>query len=116
MSLDRRGVILLEAMVGLALLASAAMATVTAVAAALANELRLETSERQLERADRHLTALALLARTDLDRRIGATDAGEFVVFVTRPERTLYRISLGPAAHPAAELLATVVYRPEDRR
>jgi hypothetical protein len=66
-----------------------------------------------LRAADRVLTAMTLLGRTDLDRRIGRHPVGEFEVHVSRPERVLYRIAIAAAAAPERTLLATVVHRPE---
>ncbi len=111
-----RGTILLEALVGLLLLSAAAVTIVGAITGGLANEGRLHDRERQTERADRLLAGLTLLSRRDLDRRIGASPAGEFVVVVTRPEPTLYRMTISPDAAPDVELLTTVVYRADESR
>ena len=59
------------------------------------------------------LAAMTLLKREELDRRLGRHPVGEFLVDVQRPERTLYRIAIGPADAPQVEDLVTVVYRAE---
>lgn len=107
------GAALLEAMVSLAIIAASGVSAVTALDAALDSEWRLRNEELSLNRADRLLTAAALLGREDLDRRLGRHPVGDFVMEVQRPERVLYRISLSEVARPEREVLVTVVYRPE---
>ncbi len=109
-----RGIILLEALVALAILGSAAVALVTLSAAAVRLEARDRGDERELESADRVLAASTLLTRAELDQRIGRHTIGEFAVSVQRPERGLYRVSVGPVDSPGVEHLVTVVYRPDD--
>ena len=62
---------------------------------------------------DRVLTALTLLTRAELDRRLGRHPLGELMVDIQRPERTLYRIALAQQESPQVEDLVTVVYRRE---
>jgi len=114
MAHGNRGIILLEALVALAILGSAAVALVTLSAAAVRLESRDRGDERELESADRVLAASTLLTRAELDQRIGRHTIGEFGVTVQRPERGLYRISVGPVGFPDAEHLVTVVFRPDD--
>jgi len=109
-----RGIILLEALVALAILGSAAVALVTLSAAAVRLEARDRGDEREMVEADRVLAASTLLTRAELDQRIGRHTIGEFAVNVQRPEHGLYRVSVGPADTPVAEYLVTVVYRPDD--
>lgn len=108
-----RGVVLLEAMVALAILAIAGTAAVSLTADALRAEHEAGVREAALHDADRLLTALTLLTRTDLDRRLGRHRTGGMVAEIQRPEPTLYRIAVSEARAPAVELLVTVVYRPE---
>lgn len=108
-----RGAILLEAMVGLALLSTAGIAAIGVVKASLVNEQRLSAAEAETERADRLLAGWALLTGAELARRVGATPAGEFVVVTTRPEPNLYRMTVVPVEAPDHELLVTVVHRPD---
>ncbi|MDQ3427917.1 MAG: type II secretion system GspH family protein [Gemmatimonadota bacterium] len=108
-----RGIALLEAIVALALLAGAGTTLVAALSAALRSENELRRREATLLAADRVLTAMTLLTRTDLDRRLGVHPVREFEVAVQRPEPTLYRISIAEARAPEIETLVTVVYRPE---
>ena len=72
--------------------------------------------QRHLDREqERVLTALTLLKRDDLDRRLGRHPIGELIVDIERPERALYRIALMQATSPQVEELVTVVYRREPR-
>lgn len=116
MSRPDRGVALLEVLVALAILAGAGIALVGLVGAGLRAEREARERERILAAEERLLTALTLLKREELDRRIGRHPLGEFVVDVQRPERTLYRLALVHARFTHVEDLVTVVYRPEPSR
>jgi hypothetical protein len=110
---DRRGVALLEALIALAILSSAGIATVALVASSLRAERDVRDRERETSSAERVLVASTLLTRADLDLRLGDRRVGEFVINVTRPEQTLYRIGIADTIAPGLELLTTVVYRPQ---
>jgi hypothetical protein len=69
--------------------------------------------ERELADEDRLLSAYTLLARPDLDRRLGIRDVGPYLVKVQRPEPTLYRVALSRGQAPDVEDLVTVVFRQE---
>jgi hypothetical protein len=106
-------VALLEAMIALAILGSAGAAAVGLVAAGLRSAAVGRERERTVMNADRVLAATTLLLRSDLDRRLGERQVGEFAVRIERPEPTLYRTAIAETSHPSTELLVTVVYRPE---
>ena len=108
-----RGVALLEVLVAMAILSASGLALVGLVSAGLGAERDARERERTLATEDRVLTALTLLKRDELDRRLGRHPLGEFVVDIERPERTLYRIALSPTSPPGVEDLVTVVYRRE---
>jgi prepilin-type N-terminal cleavage/methylation domain-containing protein len=108
-----RGMALLEVLVALAILSASGFALVGLVSAGLRGERDARERERTLAAEDRVLTALTLLTREDLDRRLGRHPSGEFVADVERPERTLYRIALAQQESPQVEDLVTVVYRME---
>jgi type II secretory pathway pseudopilin PulG len=103
---------LLEVMVALVILGAAGSGLVAALGAALRSEDQLSRREATLVGADRVLTAMTLLTRHDLDRRLGRHRVGEFLVEVQRPQPTLYRISIAEVLAPEVESLVTVVYRP----
>ena len=109
---DRDGVVLLEVMVALAILVSAGLSMVAVAAESLSAQQHGMAREREIHDASRVLTAGALLSRQDLDRRLGDRTIGEFVMRVQRPEPSLYRIAVAETAHPDADLLVTIVFRP----
>jgi type II secretory pathway pseudopilin PulG len=108
----RRGIALLEALVALAILSIGGLSMLEVVGAAERDRVRVEADERSVVAADRVMTAMSLLTREDLDRRLGSHPVGEFAVTVARPEPTLYRIAIADTLVPGVELMATVVYRP----
>jgi type II secretory pathway component PulJ len=110
------GAVLLEVMVALALLVVSAVPVVSLLSAALRSEMALAEREATMREADRMLASLALLTRTDLDRRLGRHPARTMVADVTRPAPTLYRLALRESDTAAVELLVTVVHRPDRER
>jgi type II secretory pathway pseudopilin PulG len=110
-----RGLALLETLVALAILSGAGLALLALVTRGLGAEREARERERVLAVEDRVLTALTLLRRNELDRRLGRHPIGELLVDIERPEQTLFRIALSQAESPQVEDLVTVVYRRETR-
>lgn len=110
-----KGVVLLEALVAVAVLSVIGVSAIGFVAASLEGSTRLAEREEELLAASNVLTAMALLSRAELDERIGLREVADFVVWVDRPERDLYRLGVAPADHPAAEVISTLVFRPVER-
>jgi len=110
-----RGIALLEVLVALAILSGAGLALLDLVTGGLRAERDARERERVLGVEERLLTALTLLKRDELDRRLGRHHIGDLIVEVQRPERTLYRIALAQDRSPQVEDLVTVVYRREAR-
>ncbi|MGE3526892.1 MAG: hypothetical protein AB7I33_13305 [Gemmatimonadales bacterium] len=110
---SRAGTALLEAIVALAILATAGLSMVTLVNARVREGAGYREREAEVDAASRVLTAMTLLKREDLDIRLGTRQVGEFRVEVQRPRPTLYRIAIGRADRPGVEELVTVVYRSE---
>jgi len=108
---NRHGVVLLEVLVALIILATAGIALVEVVAAGLRAERDAHERETLLAAEERVLAALTLLSRPELDQRIGRRHIGEFIADIQRPEPTLYRIALLQKESPHVEDLVTVVYR-----
>lgn len=108
----RSGFALLESLIALAILGTAGLSLVAVVRSGLDSERRAGEQEATIATASRVLSAMTLLTRADLDRRLGTHRIGEFDVEVQRPERTLYRVAIAAADAPLSELLVTVVYRP----
>ena len=110
-----RGTALLEVLVALAILSGTGLALLDLVTGALRAERDARERERLLAVEERVLTALTLLKRDELDRRLGRHPIGDLIADVERPERTLYRIALSQEESPQVEDLVTVVYRREAR-
>src|SRR6266571_7573150 len=110
---NNRGVVLLEVLVAVAILATAGIGLVELVGSGLRAERDARLRESTLATEERLLAALTLLNRKEFDQRIGRRRIGEFIVDVQRPERTLYRIALLQEQSPQVEDLMTVVYRAE---
>jgi prepilin-type N-terminal cleavage/methylation domain-containing protein len=112
---NNRGVALLEVLVALAILSGAGLALLDLVTGGLRAEREARERERALAVEGRLLTALTLLKRDELDRRLGRHPIGELIADIERPERTLYRIAVVQQESPQVEDLVTVVYRREAR-
>ena len=110
-----RGIALLETLVALAIVAGAGLVLLDLVTGGLRAERDARERERVLAVEQRVLTALTLLKRDELDRRLGRYPIGELVAGIERPERALYRIAVSQAQSPHVEDLVTVVYRRELR-
>lgn len=111
-----RGAALLEVLAAVVLLGVAGLALVQLVAEGTRAATAARARERELADEERVLAAYTLLTRRDLDRRLGRRDVGPYWTEIQRPERALYRISLGRKEAPEVENLVTVVYRPEASR
>lgn len=109
--MNRRGAVLIEVLVALAILSLAGTSAISYLAALLEAEAAQIERMREMRRAERLLTATALLTESELGRRLGVRPAEDFLVWVDRPEPYLFRIGISPAARPSAELLATLVHR-----
>jgi len=107
------GIALLEVLVALAIISGAGLALLNLVTGGLAAERDARRYEAMLGVEERVLTALTLLKRDELDRRLGRHPVGEVIADIERPERTLYRIAVVQATSPHVEDLVTIVYRPE---
>lgn len=110
---SRSGALLLEVLVALAIAALAGAAALQVGHGALDAAAAMAQREQELQRADRLLALYALATRTELDQRIGQQALPGFVMRVQRPDPLLYRLSVAAADRPDAELLVTVVFRPE---
>jgi type II secretory pathway pseudopilin PulG len=107
----RRGTVLLEAMVALAILAVAGTAAVTLVAQSADAVRRAREADLEMRRADAFLHAASLWSRDDLDRRLGERPQGPWRLVVQRPAPSLYELVLVDSAG-GRELLRTAVHRP----
>lgn len=109
------GVALLEVLAALLIFSTAAVSVVGLLDQSTEHERRAEAAERRVADEERLLTAMTLLTRDDLDRRLGRRTAGPYVVETLRPTPVIYRVTVGLADAPDAPDLATLVYRPDPR-
>lgn len=108
----RHGVVLLEAIVAMTILAVVG-AAVVALAADSAHAVERATSaDAATARASAFLDAVALWPREDLDRHLGTRDEGPWRMTVGRPVPTLYTVALADSAERRI-LLTTVLFRAE---
>lgn len=112
---NERGVVLLEVLIAVVVLATAGIGLVELVGSGLRAERDARLRESTWATEERLLSALTLLNRKELDQRIGRREIGEFIVDVQRPERMLYRLALLQAQSPQVEDLVTVVYRADTK-
>jgi type II secretory pathway component PulJ len=108
-----RGTVLLEVMIALTILLASGVSLLSLLGASLASEASLAQREAELRDLDRLLTAMTLLTREDLDRRLGRHPVGSLTAEVQRPESGLYRLAVSRTGEGP---LVTVVYRPEGGR
>jgi hypothetical protein len=99
--------------VAVAILATAGLAIVEVASESARAVRQASVLEKEVADEERLIAAHSLLAKTDLDRRLGMRDVGRYVVTVERPEHALYRIALRRKESPEVEDLVTVVYRPK---
>jgi type II secretory pathway pseudopilin PulG len=112
MSRQRSGFALLESLMALVVLGIAGLSLVVMLRQALALQQASDAAERELQDANRVMSALVLLRGSELDRMIGRRSIGNFTVVIQRPEANLFRLSLTvPDARGGRTLLTTIVGR-----
>jgi len=109
----RRGAALLEALVALTILATAAASIVAFANESTRSVLRARETEKQMRRANAFMAAVALWPREDLDRHLGQRQEGPWYLHIDRLTPTLYSVVLTDSTN-ARELLRTAIYRRED--
>ncbi|HEY7877801.1 MAG TPA: prepilin-type N-terminal cleavage/methylation domain-containing protein [Gemmatimonadaceae bacterium] len=108
----RHGMVLLEVIVALTILAVGAIAMVTLGSASLHAVARADAADRDMRRANALFEAVALWPRTDLDRHLGDRPEGPWLLRVDRPLPTLYVVTLADTASGHL-VLETSLYRAE---
>ena len=114
MTMDRKGVALIETLIAMAILGSTGLVITGILHEAIRGQAAADRMERTMTDADRVLTAMSLLKREELDRAIGKQVVGQFDITIQRPEFALYRVSVAERAAPERLLLVTVVHRPRE--
>ena len=106
-----RGMVLLEVLVALAILGTAAASVVVATSESARAVKRARQADASLRAASDFLDAVALWTRDDLDRRLGDRPQGAWRLRIERPDLTLYTVALADSASGRV-VLATALYRP----
>ena len=109
---QRRGMVLLEVIVGLTILAVSATTMVELAGESLQAVARANDADTEMRRADAFLQAVALWPRADLDRHLGDRLEGPWGMRVDRPSPTLYTITLRDTLTGRA-MLHTSLFRAE---
>jgi len=112
---SRRGAVLLEAIVALAVLSVAGTAAVTLVSQSADAVRRAREADVEAREASAFLHAVSLWTREDLDRRLGDRPQGDWRLQVQRPSPTLYEVVLVDSARTRV-ILRTALFRPEPLR
>ena len=107
----RPGAALLEVLVALTVLGTAAASIVVATSEAARAIERAREADASLRAANDFMDIVALWTRDDLDRRLGDRPQGPWRLRVGRPRPGLYTISLADSSDKRA-LLTTSLYRP----
>ena len=112
---DRRGAVLLEALVALAVLGMVGGAAALSVSESMRAVAHVHDAEAHLRGPARFLTAVSLWPRADLDRHLGTSSQGAWRLRIDRPTTTLYEVTLTDSA-TGRVLLRTAVFRPDSGR
>lgn len=111
-SARRSGAVLLEVLIGLAILGAVGGSVLGLIADASAATRRVHRSDAQLREASALLEAVTLWTTGDLDRHLGWRAQGDWRMWVGREPGSVYTIRLA-RADSGGELLRTSLYRPE---
>jgi prepilin-type N-terminal cleavage/methylation domain-containing protein len=109
---NSKGMTLIEVLVALSVLVGSAVPLVALAHDELIRTAQVSREEARYNRASQAMTRIALLPRTDLERRLGEHVVAGFAVSVQLPSPDLFRLAVADTAEPAHALLVTVVYRP----
>lgn len=110
---DQRGVILLEVIVAMSLLAFAGVGLCALVTQSIEAVGRAGQTDEQTSKASAYLEVVSVWTRADLDRHLGSRRAGPWWLEIQRPEPSLYTVSLADSSSTSV-LFRTVLYRPAD--
>src|SRR5688572_10849580 len=90
----RRGAVLLEVIVALAILSIAALSAVVLARQASQTVERTRAADERMRMASAFMDVVSLWPREDLDRHLGNRRQGPWVLYIDRPAPILYRIVL----------------------
>jgi type II secretory pathway component PulJ len=107
----RRGVVLLEVLVAMTILAFGCVVVIASMNSIVDSAIHVSDTEKQVVDADQYMTAISLWPRRELDRHLGAHRRGIWMLDVERPAMTIYVVSImDSTAHH--EWLHTALFRP----
>ncbi len=109
----RRGGVLLEVLVALVILSTAAVELASLVSTGLGAVAHARAREPRYREAGAVLARLSLRSKRELDIRLGDRTEAGYLTNVQRPRPTLYRIAVLDPDVPSEELVVTIVHRPE---
>lgn len=109
----KRGAVLLEALVALAMAAVVAAVVMWAASDALRTGRRAVERESRVVAASDLMTAVSLWPREDLDRRLGMTRQGEFRLWITPAGDRLYDVAVS-TGEVGDTLVASTLFRGRD--
>lgn len=92
--MNRRGAVLLETMVALAILATVASTGAWMASESLRAANHAHEQEARVRSAVRFLTAVSLWPQDDLDRHLGWSTQGPWRLRVDRPQASLYVVTV----------------------
>lgn len=110
MTAGRAGLVLLEVIAALAILAIAGVSALALASQSFRVVGHAFETERELREASAFFDAATLWPREDLDRRLGDRPQGPWRLRIARPHPTLYTLVLADSA-TGAEILRTSVHR-----
>ena len=108
-----RGIVLLEVLIALVILATAGASLVALVADAIHSVDGARARELQYHGAEGVMARLVLRDRKGLDIRLGQRIEGSFLTDVQRPQPGLYRLAVSDSLAPTVEMFVTIVHRSE---
>lgn len=111
-SRSRPGVVLLEVVVALTILATGGVTMIALASQSMDALRRAHAAEEETSRASAFLYAVSLWPREDLDRHLGDRPQGHWRLLVARPLPTLYTVTLTDSTG-SNTLLSTALYRAE---
>lgn len=112
---NRRGAILLETLVALAVLATIGSTAAWTASESIRAVGRAREHESRVRLANRLLTAVSLWPRDDLDRHLGWRNQGPLRMRIDRPNPVLYEVTLRDGV-TGTVLLSTRLFRSEEER
>jgi type II secretory pathway pseudopilin PulG len=106
----RRGAVLLEVIVALAILSIAALSAVILARQGAQVVAHAQAADQHIQAASAFMDVVSLWPRADLDRRLGDHPQGPWTLHIDRPTPTFYRIALSDSLG-GSPLLETALFR-----